>query len=262
SAGTEQHYAEAGTLRFTLDGEPLVLHAYRGLTITADSLFVPFRDATSGTESYGGGRYLYVPLPVGETVALDFNAATNPYCAYSPAYACPIPPEENTLAVPIRAGEKAPPHAWLDALLAPIPADWPSVTSPFGRLEIAFPYPPRTVAHAAETAPELEALTLDVDTLALSAVVQTAPVAVGAEQRAAFLERTVGRMAARGRIARREAATLDGRPATRLVLRTEWGRLDALLAMTARQLVTLTASPSLADRFFGSARFVPEADGP
>lgn len=78
-------------------------------------LFLPFRDGTCGTESYGGGRYLtdtvkgtfgrgVIVLPGGR-VRLDFNYAYNPSCAYSAAWLCPLAPEENRLAAPIRAGE-------------------------------------------------------------------------------------------------------------------------------------------------------------
>ncbi|MGZ6286090.1 MAG: DUF1684 domain-containing protein [Ktedonobacterales bacterium] len=72
-------------------------------------LFVPFRDATSGRETYGAGRYLEVEVdhgPDGETAVIDFNLAYNPYCAYSPYYSCPVPPAENTLPVAITAGER------------------------------------------------------------------------------------------------------------------------------------------------------------
>ena len=70
-------------------------------------LFVPFRDATSGKESYGAARYLDLEdEPSGEYV-LDFNLAYNPYCAYSDDYVCPFPPKENWLTAPVRAGEKA-----------------------------------------------------------------------------------------------------------------------------------------------------------
>lgn len=72
-------------------------------------LFVPLRDATSGRESYGAGRYLEVEVehgPDGETATLDFNLAYNPYCAYNEHYSCPIPPAENTLPVPMTAGER------------------------------------------------------------------------------------------------------------------------------------------------------------
>ena len=71
-----------------------------------DELFVAFRDATTGRETYEVGRYFFVPFG-GADVAyvLDFNLATNPLCNYSPHYNCPIPLRENTLPVAIRAGE-------------------------------------------------------------------------------------------------------------------------------------------------------------
>jgi hypothetical protein len=75
-------------------------------------LFLPFRDATSGRETYGAGRYLEVepPGPDGG-VEIDLNYAYNPYCAYNPEWSCPIPPGENWLTVPIRAGERSFPGA-------------------------------------------------------------------------------------------------------------------------------------------------------
>ena len=73
-------------------------------------LFVPFRDATSGQETYGAGRYLEVALEHhadgAHSATVDFNLAYNPYCAYSPDYSCPIPPAENRLPVAITAGER------------------------------------------------------------------------------------------------------------------------------------------------------------
>lgn len=73
-------------------------------------LFVPFRDATSGRETYGAGRYLEVQVEEdadGRQIAtIDFNLAYNPYCAYNEAYSCPLPPAENSLPVVIRAGER------------------------------------------------------------------------------------------------------------------------------------------------------------
>ena len=67
---------------------------------------MPFRDATTSVETYEVGRYLTIPFQrAGSPYVLDFNAATNPLCNYSPYYNCPIPPRENRLSVPIRAGE-------------------------------------------------------------------------------------------------------------------------------------------------------------
>jgi uncharacterized protein (DUF1684 family) len=70
------------------------------------SLFIPFRDATSGKETYGAGRYIDLKENTSGIYDLDFNRAYNPYCAYNTKYSCPVPPAENTLGVPIRAGEK------------------------------------------------------------------------------------------------------------------------------------------------------------
>lgn len=68
--------------------------------------FLPFRDKTSGKETYGAGRYLDPPqLPDGR-YEVDFNQAYNPFCAYNEAYSCPFPPPENWLQVPVPAGEK------------------------------------------------------------------------------------------------------------------------------------------------------------
>jgi uncharacterized protein len=70
------------------------------------SLFIPFRDSTSGHETYAAGRYLDLKENTSGIYDLDINRAYNPYCAYNRKFSCPIPPEENTLTVPIRAGEK------------------------------------------------------------------------------------------------------------------------------------------------------------
>lgn len=78
-------------------------------------LFLPFKDLTSGTSTYGGGRYLYdsikgADLGAGpERIVLDFNFSYNPSCAYSPAWVCPLAPRENVLPVAVEAGERASP---------------------------------------------------------------------------------------------------------------------------------------------------------
>jgi uncharacterized protein len=104
SGGEEQVYQRYGIVRFKVDGESATMTLYS--SEDSDELFVPFRDATSGKESYGAGRYLEVHAH-GDEVAIDFNYAYNPNCAYDPAWSCPLPPMENWLKVPIRAGEKA-----------------------------------------------------------------------------------------------------------------------------------------------------------
>lgn len=81
-------------------------HAHRQGHDRDRSLFVPFRDATSGKETYGAGRYLDLEEPEGDEVMVDFNLAYNPYCAYSEAFSCPLPPAENWLKVAVTAGEK------------------------------------------------------------------------------------------------------------------------------------------------------------
>ncbi|MDD1678817.1 MAG: DUF1684 domain-containing protein, partial [Methanomicrobiales archaeon] len=70
------------------------------------NLFIPFRDATSGKETYAAGRYIDLTENTSGIYDLDFNRAYNPFCAYNSEFSCPVPPAENTLAVPIRAGEK------------------------------------------------------------------------------------------------------------------------------------------------------------
>jgi uncharacterized protein (DUF1684 family) len=70
------------------------------------ALFVPFRDLTSGQETYGAGRYIDLKENTSGIYDLDFNRAYNPSCAYNSQYSCPVPPAENTLKVSIRAGEK------------------------------------------------------------------------------------------------------------------------------------------------------------
>jgi hypothetical protein len=104
SDGTAREYRNLGHFEVTIDGRAVKIQAYqqRG----SEALFVPIRDKTSGKETYGAGRYLDLHLEHAEEVDLDFNLAYNPYCAYSEAYSCPLPPPENWLPVPIRAGER------------------------------------------------------------------------------------------------------------------------------------------------------------
>ena len=104
-------YRKYGELHFTLQGKPLKLNVYESLDLKqqpeyADYLFLPFTDPTNGHDSYGGGRYIDLRTPKGNVIWLDFNRAYNPVCAYSHDYACPIPPAENALPVPVRAGVK------------------------------------------------------------------------------------------------------------------------------------------------------------
>lgn len=103
-AGTTSEMLVPGTLAFTLDGTSYRLEPLIG-TPEETELFIIFRDETSGTETYGAGRYLYATLEDGRTV-LDFNKAYNPPCAFTPFATCPLPPRANRLRVVIPAGEK------------------------------------------------------------------------------------------------------------------------------------------------------------
>ncbi len=109
-------YRRAGRLVFELQGQACSLTVL-SLVQYGGGLFVPFKDATSGHETYGGGRYLFdtakdtdglvLEVETGSLeVTIDFNYAYNPSCVYSPLWACPLAPRENTLAVPVRAGER------------------------------------------------------------------------------------------------------------------------------------------------------------
>ena len=103
-----------GEFRFELAGRACALQAYKN-DPHEDRLFIPFRDATNGVESYGAGRYLDLNPDAHLTTegkwVLDLNAAYNPWCAYSKDYACPVVPPENWLKVLVRAGEKNYPPA-------------------------------------------------------------------------------------------------------------------------------------------------------
>jgi uncharacterized protein len=105
SNGSQRVYLRSGWLEFLQTR--LAVFAPEGADDGA--LFIPFRDATSGNETYGSGRYLEAHLE-NNLVQLDFNLAYNPYCAYSDGWSCPIPPLENWLTIPILAGEKNLPH--------------------------------------------------------------------------------------------------------------------------------------------------------
>ena len=95
-----------GHLRFTVGRRALRLGVYHASGSASTAVFVPFRDRTSGEETYGPGRYLTIDLNETDRYDLDFNRAFNPYSAYTDAYECSFPPTENDLPVPIRAGEK------------------------------------------------------------------------------------------------------------------------------------------------------------
>jgi uncharacterized protein (DUF1684 family) len=109
STGQLRDMTVAGELVFEASGERRLMAYLSYDAQGSEELFVPFRDETSGTETYGAGRYLEVPYEPGQDeFELDFNDAYNPSCAYSPAYDCPYPPPGNRLSIAVTAGEKLP----------------------------------------------------------------------------------------------------------------------------------------------------------
>ena len=106
SKGSRQLFNRVGYFDLTIEGNTVRVHAYQSAECDDPSLFVPFRDLTSGKESYGSARYLDMRVEHDDEYAVDFNYAYNPYCAYSEDYVCPLPPQENWLKVAVRAGEK------------------------------------------------------------------------------------------------------------------------------------------------------------
>jgi len=109
STGQKRKMRRIGTLGFTLKGQSLSLTAFADVgDEQLRRLFVPFGDLTSGTETYQGGRYLDLDRTSSGVYDLDFNRAYHPFCVFDSSYECPIPPRENRMKVPIRAGEKLP----------------------------------------------------------------------------------------------------------------------------------------------------------
>jgi uncharacterized protein (DUF1684 family) len=107
SDGKKRRMRRIGTLQFTLKGQSHTLTAFVDASENdMRRLFVPFGDLTSGTETYPGGRYLDLDRTATGVYDLDFNRAYHPFCLFNSDYVCPIPPKENRLTVPIRAGEK------------------------------------------------------------------------------------------------------------------------------------------------------------
>ena len=114
TAGLVKCFRRHGRVAFEVGGKPQTLAVF--LPEGADAgdpkaFFIPFRDGTSGGESYAVGRYASLAKGADGRWILDLNEAGSPNCAYNPNWNCPIPPAENTLDVPIRAGEKSYPHA-------------------------------------------------------------------------------------------------------------------------------------------------------
>lgn len=100
-----------GVLNFEMKGQHVQLNVYQGEEHLQtegfeDYLFLPFLDHTNGDATYGGGRYLDLRIPEGNSISIDFNTAYNPYCVYNEKFSCPIVPRINTIAMAVNAGEK------------------------------------------------------------------------------------------------------------------------------------------------------------
>ena len=103
-------FAQYGHLSYVRDGVEVRLTLFQRMDIGdlgKTFALIPFRDGTNGATTYSGGRYIELTLPLSDSPVVDFNLASNPYCAYDDGFSCPIPPKENWLDFPIPAGEKA-----------------------------------------------------------------------------------------------------------------------------------------------------------
>lgn len=113
-SGITKPYVQYGWLTGQVNGREIRLAVYQNLRLRLmpkyrDLLFLPFKDASNGSTTYGGGRYIDLSTSAikGDKVVVDFNKAYNPWCAYSDGFNCPIPPPANHLEISILAGEKA-----------------------------------------------------------------------------------------------------------------------------------------------------------
>lgn len=111
SADSTYVFVRFARATFRLLGEPQTLALF-WLEGYGGGVFLSFRDETSGDTTYGAGRYLLDTIKGSDLgtddgdLVLDFNFAYNPSCSYDPRWVCPLAPPENSLAVPVRAGEK------------------------------------------------------------------------------------------------------------------------------------------------------------
>ena len=109
STGAKRTMRRIGVLAFTIGGERQTLTAFAEADdTTLQRLFVPFGDPTNQNETYRGGRYLDLDRTATGLYDLDFNRAYHPFCVFNASYECPVPPRENELTIPIRAGERLP----------------------------------------------------------------------------------------------------------------------------------------------------------
>jgi len=125
--GMQQDMTSPGAVVFERAGRTWRLDAI--LEAPGDrELFVMFSDSTSGKQTYGAGRFLYVGLPAANRIEVDFNEAFNPPCAFTDFATCPLPPQQNRLALAVDAGELKYERSNADA-----PTNWRTV--PFSEVE-------------------------------------------------------------------------------------------------------------------------------
>lgn len=111
-SGQEKTFRRYAVLHFKWKGKKVSLSAYKNLQLFSplyqNHLFIPFKDMTTGKQTYAGGRYLDIQATAIQNgrLLLDLNRVYNPWCAYSDGYNCPIPPAENHLKIALKAGEK------------------------------------------------------------------------------------------------------------------------------------------------------------
>jgi uncharacterized protein (DUF1684 family) len=110
SSDGDFYYTRVAKVRFTVKGGAAQLSLF-WVEGYGGGLFLPFKDATNGWQTFGGGRYLYDTIKGADQgvsadhILLDFNFAYNPSCAYDSSWICPLSPPENRLLVPVEAGE-------------------------------------------------------------------------------------------------------------------------------------------------------------
>lgn len=113
TTGVPRKYRKYGDLTFTLHGVVHRVPVYQSLRLMEmeeykNHLFFPFKDRTTGVETYATGRFMDLEIPEGDEIVLDFNKAYNPYCAYSDRYSCPITPAESYIDAEVKAGIRGP----------------------------------------------------------------------------------------------------------------------------------------------------------
>jgi uncharacterized protein (DUF1684 family) len=111
STTRQPKYRKFGDLAFVIHQKKFCIPVYQNVELSLkpgfeNYLFFPFTDLTNLDQTYGGGRYLDLKIPEGDTLVLDFNQCYQPYCAYNHKYSCPIPPPENFIDLRIEAGVK------------------------------------------------------------------------------------------------------------------------------------------------------------